>query len=103
MYIYASRADEVCLRIDARIAHTFTCVHTSALTHANAHTHTHTHTYTHIHNAYTSMCVCACTQVEVEALYFAPGYSAAVQKCVGLAVLEYVVCCQHSVCLIIKP
>jgi len=36
-------------------------------------------------------------EVEVEALYFAPGYSAVVSRAVGIAVLEYVTCCQHSV------
>jgi len=36
-------------------------------------------------------------EVEVEALYFAPGYAGAVPRAVGLAVLEFVVCCKQSV------
>ena len=36
-------------------------------------------------------------EVEVEALYFAPGYARPVPRAVGLAVLEFVVCCKQSV------
>jgi hypothetical protein len=36
-------------------------------------------------------------EVEVEALYFAPGYTALVPRAVGVAVLEYIICCKQSV------
>jgi hypothetical protein len=36
-------------------------------------------------------------EVEVEALYFATGYASLVPHAVGIAVLEYVTCCQRSV------
>ena len=41
-------------------------------------------------------------EVEVEALYFAPGYASVVPSAVGLAVLEYVVCCKRSVELCVE-
>jgi len=36
-------------------------------------------------------------EVEVEALYFAPGYISMVPRAAGIAVLEYIICCKQSV------